>query len=125
MVRRGLESLDGIERGLIVAVSGGPDSVALARAVLAANTAGPVVLAHLNHLLRGEASDADEVFVVDLHGRLIAGTPNFHCARARRDVGAEAAEQGANLEAHARQGAAGRLGQEARACLRRLSERQR
>jgi tRNA(Ile)-lysidine synthase len=97
-------SLPDIDRGLVVAVSGGPDSVALARAVVEAATAGPIVLAHLNHLLRGDASDADEAFVVDLHARLTtAGAPNrLHCARARIDVGAEARALGANLEAHAR-----------------------
>ncbi len=108
VVRRCLDGLEDADRGLVVAVSGGADSVALARAVVTAQRGGILVLAHLNHQLRGAAADADEAFVVDLHARLSAdGAANahaiLHCAHSRRDVGAEAAALGANLEAHARQ----------------------
>jgi len=48
--------------GLVVAVSGGPDSVALTRALAAAREPGsPLVLAHLNHQLRGPESDAESL----------------------------------------------------------------
>ena len=53
----------------IVAISGGPDSVALAaatRSLLEAGLLREVHLAHLNHGLRGAESDADERFVRDL-----------------------------------------------------------
>src|SRR5216684_3228004 len=100
LVRRQLETLEDVDRGLVVAVSGGADSVALARAVVDTATGRPIALAHLNHQLRADASDADEAFVVELHARLCAtGVPNLHCVHQRRDVGAEARELGANLEA--------------------------
>lgn len=53
----------------VVAISGGPDSVALAHLALQLSQQGvfrKVVLAHLNHQLRGDDSDADEVFVHSL-----------------------------------------------------------
>jgi len=49
--------------GLLLAVSGGPDSVALLRGLAAL---GEVQVAHLNHRLRGADSDADEAFVRQL-----------------------------------------------------------
>src|SRR5262245_54487716 len=55
---------------LLVAVSGGPDSVALLHflAALRARTGRPeaLVAAHVNHGLRGAESDGDAVFVRDL-----------------------------------------------------------
>lgn len=82
--------------GLVVAVSGGPDSVALLRAVHEARPdATRLVVAHLNHQLRGEASDADAAFVADLAGRL-----GLRFVGASRDVRALAV--GENLEATAR-----------------------
>src|SRR5579864_621890 len=63
------------ERGLLragervaVAVSGGADSVALLRVLLELRAELGVVLAvaHFNHGLRGEESNADEAFVADL-----------------------------------------------------------
>src|ERR1700687_4052765 len=104
LVRQQLDSLEQVDRGLVVAVSGGPDSVALTRAVAETFNSGPIVLAHLNHRLRGDDSDADEEFVVELHARMTAaGATHLHCAHDRRDVGAEARALGVNLEAHARQ----------------------
>jgi tRNA(Ile)-lysidine synthase len=82
--------------GMVVAVSGGPDSVALARALLAARPGGtPLVLAHLNHQLRGGDSDADEAFVRDF-----AAGMGLTLVCHRLDVAALAA--GENLEAAAR-----------------------
>jgi tRNA(Ile)-lysidine synthase len=91
--------------GLVIAVSGGPDSVALLRALLAVrgNRPIPLVVAHLNHQLRGTDSDADETFVIARHAELVEnGATLLHLARHRLDVAALAAEQGANLEAIAR-----------------------
>jgi tRNA(Ile)-lysidine synthase len=88
--------------GLVAAVSGGPDSVALVRALVAAR-ASPLVLAHLNHQLRGADSDADERFVADLHAALRAAGAELHLVSARLDVAEQARSAGANLEAHARQ----------------------
>src|SRR5262249_61489818 len=57
-------SLGELPPGLVVAVSGGPDSVALPRALAAVRPAPSIslVVAHLNHQLRPD-SDADEPFV--------------------------------------------------------------
>lgn len=99
--------LDAIERflhereaggGWVVAVSGGADSVALLRA-LAELRVGPLVVAHLNHRLRAEESDADEDFVCRLCESLrISG---LQLRRERSEVRGLAAGQ--NLEAFARQ----------------------
>jgi len=65
---------------VLVAVSGGADSVALARSLqsLADGGEGRLILAHFNHRLRGNESDADEQFVRNLAAQLrlqlIAGT---------------------------------------------------
>jgi tRNA(Ile)-lysidine synthase len=107
LARRRLRALDHVAAGLVVAVSGGPDSVALLRVLLAARDTDlplPLVVAHLNHQLRGAESDADEDFVVRLHGQLLAaGTPAFafHCHRL--DVASLARSTRSNLEACARQ----------------------
>jgi tRNA(Ile)-lysidine synthase len=92
--------------GLVVAVSGGPDSVALLRALIAVrgNQPIPLVASHLNHQLRGADSDSDEAFVVELHARLLVeGVGHLHLAQHRLDVARLAAERGGNLEALARQ----------------------
>ena len=85
--------------GLVVAVSGGPDSVALARAAALARDRvdSRLVFAHLNHGLRGAESDADEAFVADL-----ATHVGVEFCSVRIDVAAEAQRSGANLEASAR-----------------------
>src|SRR5262249_49811343 len=97
-VRRCLARLPG-PPGLVAAVSGGADSVALARALLEARPgpAFPVVLAHLNHQLRGPDSDADECFVAGL------GLPGVEVVVGRLEVARLAAQRGENLEAVARQ----------------------
>jgi tRNA(Ile)-lysidine synthase len=93
----------GAAGGVVIAVSGGPDSVALACAAAATRPGGtPLVLAHLNHQLRGADSDADEQFVRDLHARLAGGAAETRLAIARLDVAALARQEGANLEALAR-----------------------
>src|SRR6186997_307449 len=94
-VRTFFERLEPAPTDIVVAVSGGADSVALLR-VQADLIPGRLVIAHLNHCLRGSASDADEAFV----GRIVEGLRSS--ARAtltfrsdRRDVTAV----GDNLEA--------------------------
>ncbi len=53
---------------VLLAVSGGPDSMALLRATNALKSCGQgrLVVAHFNHRLRGEAADADQAFVVQV-----------------------------------------------------------
>lgn len=57
---------------VVAAVSGGPDSVALLRALAALKTTGPGRLwaAHFNHRLRGQEADEDQAFVDQLCRRL-------------------------------------------------------
>jgi tRNA(Ile)-lysidine synthase len=104
-VRSCLLSLGGGPPGVVVALSGGPDSVALARALLSVRggPAVPLVLAHLNHRLRGAESDSDEQFVAALHaGLLAAGVGGVELVCEQIDVASRASGQGANLESSAR-----------------------
>jgi tRNA(Ile)-lysidine synthase len=58
---------------VVIALSGGPDSVALLHILRELETQGALVLAgaaHFNHGLRGEASDGDEAFCRDLTASL-------------------------------------------------------
>jgi len=85
---------------VLVAVSGGADSVALLRAMRALKTGGEgrLLAAHLNHGLRGPEADDDEAFVADLCAKL--GVP---CHTGRTDVEKLAAERGDGLEEAARE----------------------
>jgi tRNA(Ile)-lysidine synthase len=98
---------------MVVAVSGGPDSVALLLALLrlahqpatsqSSILQDPLVIAHLNHKLRAAQSDADERFVRDLHAALsskYAGRPDLQCESI--DVAAYARQARGNLEGVAR-----------------------
>lgn len=63
------------ELAIVVGVSGGPDSVALLLALSTLHrstplSTGPLIVAHYNHGLRGESSDADAVFVRQMAQRL-------------------------------------------------------
>ncbi len=95
MVRQFLRDLGSTPQGVVVAVSGGADSVALLRALDAARdpeSPFPLVIAHLNHQLRGGDSDADEAFVVELHARLTAaGRPGLFLCRTRLNIAARGA----------------------------------
>ena len=84
---------------LLLAISGGADSVALLRTMTALKTGGPgqIYAAHLNHQLRGDESDQDEAFVRDLCQNL-----GLDCQVARADVRLSAADAGDGLEAAAR-----------------------
>lgn len=104
-VTAALKDRDRLPGRVVVAVSGGADSVALLRAVLALPAPAPnrVIVAHLNHQLRGVDSDGDEAFVACLaaslqrvHGDRV-GLAIDRLAVARR---AQDAHQ--NLEATAR-----------------------
>jgi len=82
-----------------VAVSGGADSVALLRVLLELRNQLGVVLsvAHFNHALRGEASDADEAFVAEL-----AKQHDLEFFSSRTDVRDYALTSKLSLEAAAR-----------------------
>ncbi len=100
-VRTFIEPLDGVSGGIVVAVSGGADSVALLRAL--AGLAGRVVVAHLNHQLRGGESDADEAFVRELAEALRKGRRDPLDWRCKRmEIAAHATKERGNLEAIAR-----------------------
>jgi len=99
-VHRSLQRFGMIRSGerVLVAVSGGPDSVALTHALveLAATEEFELLLAHLNHQLR-EAGDADEAFCSELARRL-----NLPFSSHRVDVADEARRNGYSLEEQAR-----------------------
>ena len=82
-----------------IAVSGGADSVALLRLLedLRKELGITVLVLHLNHALRGSASDADEQFVAEL-----ACERGLQFISARENVTAEARLHGWNLEDAAR-----------------------
>jgi tRNA(Ile)-lysidine synthase len=99
--------------GVVVAVSGGPDSVALLLALirlypewsatLPDKPQGPLLVAHLNHKLRGTESDADEQFVRNLHASLLsrsAGRLELRCESI--DIRCHVQEARGNLESVAR-----------------------
>jgi tRNA(Ile)-lysidine synthase len=91
----------GAQDSIVAAVSGGADSVALldalARFQRSAGQPGSIIVAHLNHQLRGEESDEDEAFVRELADRLRLPAFTESAAVAER---ARAEKQ--NLEAVAR-----------------------
>lgn len=108
----------GEESKVLVAVSGGADSVALLDAFVrlrsAAKMPKKIFAAHLNHGLRGAESDADQVFVDELAARLetpailmgvtlsVIGNIEAAAREARYDFLAEAAvETGADVVATA------------------------
>ncbi|HJG31624.1 MAG TPA: tRNA lysidine(34) synthetase TilS, partial [Collinsella ihuae] len=89
--------LAGPETPVVLMVSGGSDSTALAYLASGLSHAGfigPARILHVNHLLRGEDADADARFVEAL--AKVVGVP----ADIREvDVGAIAAREGGNVEA--------------------------
>ena len=78
-----------------IAVSGGADSVALLRVFdeLRVELGVSLCVVHLNHGLRGEAADADKVFVAGLAGELVVPF-----LASRQDVAALARQNHWNLE---------------------------
>lgn len=86
---------------VLLMVSGGSDSVALAylaARMVEAGALGPVAMMHVNHKLRGAASDADAAFVETLAAHL--GIPLFMCDV---DVATLVNCTGGNMEAVARE----------------------
>ncbi len=83
---------------VLVAVSGGPDSVALVRALhrLSESPARQLAVAHFNHCLRGERAIADGQFVVELCQSL-----GVDCIQGQTE-GSEANASGESLEEAAR-----------------------
>lgn len=80
---------------VVVMVSGGADSVALLR-LLAEGALAPgaaVSVLHVNHQLRGDASDGDEAFV-----RSLCDTLGVTCIVVSHDVAGYAVSAGLNLE---------------------------
>jgi tRNA(Ile)-lysidine synthase len=82
---------------VLVAVSGGADSTALLDALARWKKSENLFVAHLNHLLRGAESDADEAFVREMAARLVLPS-----VIARENIAACAAREKQNLEATAR-----------------------
>lgn len=79
---------------VIVALSGGADSCALLHILAGLKEVSPrLVVAHLNHCLRGAESDADERFCRELAGSYLLP---FHCRRC--DVALLARQEGLGLE---------------------------
>ncbi len=81
---------------VLVAVSGGRDSMLLAQKVRLAG--GPFAIAHCNFGLRGEESDGDEAFV-----RRWAGEAGVTCHVRRFDTEGYAAAKGISIEMAARE----------------------
>jgi tRNA(Ile)-lysidine synthetase-like protein len=94
--------------GCVLAVSGGPDSIALLHAVanafLVEAAPARLLVAHVNHQLRGCESDEDEAFVRALVQQMArqSAALNLVYASARMDIKQEAARRKTNLEATAR-----------------------
>ena len=90
----------------LVAVSSGPDSVALAHALHSHLLSGELerlVLVHVNHLLRGSESDEDERWVLEMAQDWPGAKAEKLSARSARIDAAEQAKQGGdNLENAAR-----------------------
>jgi tRNA(Ile)-lysidine synthase len=84
---------------LLLAVSGGADSVGMLRAIveLKGRGAGRVFVAHFNHALRGAESDADAAFVGDLCQNL-----DLPCEIGSANTARLAREEGDGIEAAAR-----------------------
>ncbi|MER3416780.1 MAG: tRNA lysidine(34) synthetase TilS [Gemmataceae bacterium] len=88
----------GICGRVLVAVSGGPDSLAMLYALWRWPAPGMTFLAaHLNHRLRGSESDADEEFV-----RAFCASRDILCVTERIAVAEQTRRDIANLEATAR-----------------------
>lgn len=92
---------------VLLAVSGGADSIALVRAfeLLQAEWQLPHIgIAHLNHQLRGQESDDDESFVRQLYQQMDSQVPGvWHCYSHRVDVQSLAEKNRQGVEATARE----------------------
>lgn len=88
-----------LDKGIIVALSGGADSHALLHALipLCSDAGVPIMCAHVNHMLRGAEADADEAFC-----RRICAEYGVFLEVLRADVPAIAREKGKGFEEAAR-----------------------
>ena len=84
---------------VLVGVSGGPDSVALLHSLIAlrANWSLCLVVAHLNHQLRGARADQEAAFV-----KRLASDLQIPCEIGSRDVGSYSAEHRLSVQEAAR-----------------------
>lgn len=102
VVRDTIEKFNLLKPGerVVVAVSGGPDSVALAHVLFALKDDYNLALhvAHLNHMFRGEEAEEDARFVAEL-----ARSFDVECTVSKKDVPAFAAEHRMSSQAAARQ----------------------
>lgn len=98
-LRASLRKLD-VEKTdrILVAASGGADSTALLDALARWKKSEGLIVAHLNHQLRGEESDADEAFVCAMAEQF-----SLPCFVDRKNIAAFASQKKKNLEAAARQ----------------------
>ncbi|HEV3137191.1 MAG TPA: tRNA lysidine(34) synthetase TilS [Pirellulales bacterium] len=87
------------EEIVLLAVSGGSDSVALLRAMHALKSpgSGRLAVAHFNHHYRGHEADADERFVSDLCQRLQLGCQIGHGSAALGTGGGDGLEAAARV----------------------------
>jgi tRNA(Ile)-lysidine synthase len=89
------------DTNVLLAVSGGPDSVALLRAVHSlkqrAGGRGELFVGHLNHGMRGKEAEADQTWLAELCDQLELPLTTSHA-----DVAGLAAEQGDGWESAAR-----------------------
>jgi tRNA(Ile)-lysidine synthase len=102
-VLRTIRKHDMLPRGarVLVALSGGPDSVALLHILRTLERRGELAVAgaaHFNHQLRGAEADADETFC-----RELAADTGVPFVAGRGDVAARARESGRSIEDAARQ----------------------
>lgn len=97
MSEAGMEKADfsGLpEEGLVVVgFSGGPDSTALAHLLLEKIQRERILLAHVNHMLRGEEAQRDEAAA-----QAFAGRYGLRFAVLRKDIQAMAEQEGLGLE---------------------------
>ena len=102
LLRETLHTYRMLERstGVLIALSGGADSVALTHLLLpiCRERTLPVAAFHLNHLLRGEEAERDERFVCELCAAL-----SLPLTVERRNIASLAAEQGVSVELAARE----------------------
>lgn len=105
LLERFIKSIDAqalIQKGdrVLVAVSGGADSVALLRLLLMVQSHYGVQLAvfHLNHQLRGQEADADQAFV-----QALCDAYDLPCHSYSENIEAYAAQTGQSFETAARE----------------------
>jgi tRNA(Ile)-lysidine synthase len=90
-------------QNILAAVSGGPDSVALLHVLLALSSSWKlrITVCHLNHRLRGDDSDEDAAFVLDLANQLglscISDSCDVHRLAAEKRLGLEEAGREARM----------------------------